>query len=419
MGMTLVEKIISMNTGKNVKAGEIVITPVSACLTQDGTGPLAVDQINKLGLNKIKNPDRTYMFIDHASPSPRKELSNDHIKLRNFAKKMGAKLFDIGDGVCHQVVAEKFLNPGEILIGADSHTCTGGGLGAFSTGMGSTDVAIGIAYGKTWLRVPETIKIELTGKFSKGVFAKDLILYIIGKLGADGATYKALEFGGEAIVNLEMCDRLTLANMAVEAGAKCGLFPSDKITKNFLKERGREDKFKEIFPDSNAEYEKILKIELSEIEPMVSFPHTVDNTRKVTDKDCENVKIDQIFIGTCTNGRIEDLRIAAQILKNKKISKNTRLIVIPASREVYGKAIEEGLLSIFNDAGASINNPGCGACVGVHQGILGDNENCLSTQNRNFKGRMGNVNGNIFLCSPATAAASAIEGKITDPRKYF
>ncbi len=419
MGMTLVEKIISMNAGQDVKAGEIVITPVSACLTQDGTGPLAVDQINKLGIDKIKNPDRTYMFIDHASPSPRKELSNDHMKLRNFARKTGAHLFDIGDGVCHQVVAEKFLNPGEILIGADSHTCTGGGLGAFSTGMGSTDVAIGIAFGKTWLRVPETIKIELTGKFNKGVFAKDLILYIIGEIGADGATYKALEFTGEALENFEMADRLTLANMAVEAGAKCGLFPSDNITKKYLEERGRGDKFKEIFPDNDAEYEKVLKINLAEIEPMVSFPHTVDNVRKITDKDCENVEVHQVFIGTCTNGRIEDLRIAANILKDKKVAANTRLIVTPASREVYGQAIEEGLLTIFNNAGASINNPGCGACVGVHQGILGDGENCLSTQNRNFKGRMGNVNGNIFLCSPATAAAAAIEGKITDPRKYF
>jgi 3-isopropylmalate/(R)-2-methylmalate dehydratase large subunit len=419
MGMTLVEKIISMNAGKNVKAGEIVITPVSACLTQDGTGPLAVDQINKLGVEKIKNPDRTYMFIDHASPSPRKELSNDHIKLRNFAKKMGAHLFDIGDGVCHQVVAEQFLNPGDILIGADSHTCTGGGLGAFSTGMGSTDVAIGIAYGKTWLRVPETIKIEITGKFNKGVFAKDLILHIIGEIGADGATYKALEFTGEAVGDFQMADRLTLANMAVEAGAKCGLFPSDEITKKYLEDKGRGEKFIEIFPDNNATYERILKIDLALIEPMVSFPHTVDNVRKVTDEDCKNVPVHQVFIGTCTNGRIEDLRVAADILKGKKRANGTRLIVTPASREVYGQAIKEGLLAIFNDAGASINNPGCGACVGVHQGILGDNENCLSTQNRNFQGRMGNVNANIYLCSPATAAASAIEGKITDPRKYF
>ena len=419
MGQTLVEKIISLNTGKNVKAGEIVITPVTACLTQDGTGPLAIDQIYKLNIKKISNPERTFLFLDHASPSPRKELSNDHSKIRKFARETGAHLFDIGDGVCHQVVAEKFISPGDILIGADSHTCTGGALSAFATGMGSTDVAIGIAYGKTWLRIPETIKINLSGKFNKGVFAKDLILYIIGKIGADGATYKSLEFSGESLKYLTMPDRLTLSNMAVEAGAKCGLFPSDEITKEYLEERGRGEKYKAIFPDADAEYETTININLSDIEPMVSFPHTVDNTRKITDSECNNVKISQVFIGTCTNGRIEDLRIAAKIIKGKKRAESTRLIVTPASREVYGKALEEGLLSIFNEAGASINNPGCGACVGVHQGILGDGENCLATQNRNFKGRMGNVEGNIFLASPATAAATALEGKLTDPRKYI
>jgi 3-isopropylmalate/(R)-2-methylmalate dehydratase large subunit len=419
MGYTLVEKIIGMNAGKSVKAGEIVITPVTACLTQDGTGPLAIDQIYKLNVKKIAAPERTFLFIDHASPSPRKELSNDHNKIRKFAKETGSHLFDIGDGVCHQVVAEQFISPGDILIGADSHTCTGGALAAFATGMGSTDVAIGIAFGKTWLRVPETIKINITGTFQKGVFAKDLILYIIGKIGADGATYKSLEFSGESLKYLSMSDRLTLSNMAVEAGAKCGLFPSDNITRQYLKERGREEKFKEIIPDEDAIYERIIDINLEELVPMVSFPHTVDNTRKITHNDCKDVKMDQIFIGTCTNGRIEDLRIAAKILKGNKKASSVRLIVTPASREVFGKAIEEGLLSVFNDAGASINNPGCGACVGVHQGILGDNENCLATQNRNFQGRMGNVKGNIFLCSPATAAASAIEGKITDPRKYF
>ncbi len=419
MGRTIVEKIIGMNSGKDVKAGEIVICPVTCALTQDGTGPLAIDQINLLGIEKIKNPDRTILFIDHASPSPRKELSNDHMKIREFARKMGAHLFDIGDGVCHQIVAEKFLSPGEILIGADSHTCTGGALGAFATGMGSTDVAIGVAYGKTWLRVPETIKINIKGKFQKGVFAKDLILHIIGKISADGATYKALEFGGESIKELDMSDRLTLSNMAVEAGAKCGLFPSDEITKQYLDERGRGDKFIEIAPDNDAAYEQIVEINLDDLEPVVSFPHTVDNTRNISDRDCANIKIDQVFIGTCTNGRIKDLEIAAAILKNRKKADNVRLIVTPASREVYAEALEKGFLKIFNNAGASINNPGCGACVGVHQGILGDGENCLATQNRNFKGRMGNTKGNIFLCSPATAAATAIEGKLSDPRKYF
>jgi len=419
MGLTLVEKIISLNAGKEVKAGEIVVVPVSACLTQDGTGPLAIDQIYKLGIEKIANPKRTYLFIDHASPSPRKELSNDHKKIREFAKKTGANLFDIGDGVCHQIISENYIFPGEILIGADSHTCTGGALSAFATGMGSTDVAVGIAFGKTWLRIPETIKINITGKFNKGVYAKDFILHLIGLIGADGATYKALEFDGDGLKNLSMPDRLTISNMAVEAGAKCGLFPSDEITKEYLESRGNSEKYKEIFPDKDAEYERIIDINLSELEPVVSFPHTVDNVKKITDNECNEVKIDQVFIGTCTNGRYEDLEIAASILKGKKIHPDIRLIVTPASREVYGKALEKGILKIFNDAGASINNPGCGACVGVHQGILGDGEKCLATQNRNFKGRMGNVNGEIYLASPATAAATALEGKIADPRKYI
>ena len=419
MGQTLVEKIISMHADKKVTAGEIVVVPVTRCLTQDGTGPLAIDKIYELGVESINTPERTYLFIDHASPSPRKELSNDHKKIREFAKKTGAIVHDIGDGVCHQIIAEKYLNPCEILIGADSHTCTGGALGAFATGMGSTDVAIGIATGKTWLRVPETIKIELKGKLQKGVFAKDLMLYIIGKIGADGATYKALEFTGEGIKNLTMSDRFTLSNMTVEAGAKCGLFPSDEITYMYLKERGRHEKYQEISPDEDAEYEQIIEIDMEEIEPMVSFPHTVDNVRPITHEDCKDVKIHQVFIGTCTNGRIEDLEIAAKILKGKKLAEGTRLIVTPASREVYGLALERRYLKIFNDFGASINNPGCGACVGVHQGILGDGENCLSTQNRNFKGRMGNPNAFIYLSSPATAAASAITGYLTDPREFL
>jgi len=419
MGKTLAEKIISIHAKKNVKAGEIVVVPVSRCLTQDGTGPLAIYKIFELGVEKIYAPERTYLFIDHASPSPRKELSNDHKKIREFANKTGAVLHDIGDGVCHQIMIEKYLNPGEILIGADSHTCTGGALGAFATGMGSTDVAVGIATGKTWLRVPETIKINLKGNLQKGVYAKDLMLYIIGKIGADGATYKALEFGGEGIKNLKMSDRFTLSNMAVEAGAKCGLFPSDEITYMYLKERGRPEKYQEIFPDNDAEYENVIEIDMNEIEPMVAFPHTVDNVRKITDPECKNIRIHQVFIGTCTNGRIEDFEITAKILKNRKIAKGTRLIITPASREVYSLCLEKGFLKIFNEAGASINNPGCGACVGVHQGVLADGENCLSTQNRNFRGRMGNPNAFIYLSSPATAIASAITGYLTDPREFL
>jgi 3-isopropylmalate/(R)-2-methylmalate dehydratase large subunit len=317
------------------------------------------------------------------------------------------------------VINESYVKPGDILIGADSHTCTGGALGAFSTGMGSTDVAMGIALGKTWLRVPETFKFVVSGKFQKGVYSKDLILHIIGMIGADGATYKSMEFCGDTIKNMEMHERFTLSNMAVEAGAKCGLIFSDEKTRAFLKSQGREGDYKPISADEDAEYEKVYEIDASKIVPTISFPHTVDNTRTVDHKDCKNVKIDQVYIGTCTNGRLEDIRIAAQILKGKKKHPKTRLIVIPASRRIYEQAAAEGLLNTLVEAGAAVDSPGCGPCVGIHLGVLGDGEACLSTQNRNFKGRMGNPNGFIYLSSPATAAATALKGKIADPREVL
>lgn len=272
--------------------------------------------IQKTGQKTLANPQRSILFIDHASPSPRKELSNTHLVLREFARETGAVLSDTGAGVCHQRLVESFVNPGEILVGADSHTCTSGALGAFATGMGSTDVAVAMALGKTWLKVPSTFKIEVNGEFQKGVYAKDLILHLIGEIGADGATYRALEFCGSTIENMSMADRFTLANMAVEAGAKAGLFVSDEKTREYLEKQGRGDKFTEIKPDEDAVYERIIKIDASKLEPTVSCPHTVDNTKPA--KALKDVKINQVFIGTCTNGRIEDLRIAAEILKGKK-----------------------------------------------------------------------------------------------------
>jgi len=417
MEKTIAEKIISEHCGKDVYSGEFVVANVDVTMVQDGTGPLTIEEIRKINLERAINPERTILFIDHASPSPRKELSNSHKVLREFAKKTGAVLSDVGEGVCHQRLVEDFVNPGEIVIGADSHTCTSGALGAFATGMGSTDVGIAIALGKTWLKVPETIRIDVIGKFQDGVYAKDLILHLAGMIGADGATYKALEFSGETIEKMPMSDRFTLSNMAVELGAKAGLIASDETTRKYLTSRGREDRYREIFADNGAVYSEIIEIDASKIQPTVSCPHTVDNT--ITVDKIGNVKLDQVFIGTCTNGRIEDLRIAANILKDKKKHPDVRLLVVPASREIYSQALKEGIIKTLVDAGANILAPGCGPCVGIHAGILGDDEVCLATQNRNFQGRMGNPKGYIYLGSPAMAAYSSITGYISDPREIY
>jgi len=417
MGKTLAEKIIGNHAQREVKAGEIVLVDVDVCLTQDGTGPLAIRQLQKINLEKAKNPKRTVLFLDHAAPSPRRELSNDHITIREFARKTGACLSEVGEGVCHQIIAESYLNPGDILIGADSHTCTGGALCAFATGMGSTDVAVGIALGKTWLRVPETFKVEVNGKLPPGVYPKDLILHLIGMIGADGATYKALEFCGDTIERMSQSGRFTLSNMAVEAGAKAGLFASDQTTREFLRSRGRVSKFKRIAPDKDAVYERVIQIDASLLSPVVAFPHTVDNVKPVD--EARGIKIDQVFIGTCTNGRLEDLKVAARIIKGRKKHPRVRMIIVPASKGVFLDALRAGYIKTFVEFGAAILAPGCGPCVGVHEGILGDGEACLSTMNRNFKGRMGNPEGFIYLASPATAAATAIAGEIADPREFI
>jgi 3-isopropylmalate/(R)-2-methylmalate dehydratase large subunit len=416
-GKTLVEKILEAHAGKPVKPGEIVVVKVDLCLMQDGTGPLTIRQLAKLGKTQVTNPQRTVIFLDHAAPSPRRELSNDHLFLRNFAARSGAQIAEVGEGVCHQIMTERFTRPGDVLVGADSHTCTGGALGAFATGMGSTDVAIAIATGKTWLRVPETYQILLTGKLSAGVFAKDIILALIGKIGAEGANYKALEFCGDTVPQLKVEERITIANMAVEAGAKCGIFPADECTEEFLFLQGRKSDFQKIENDKDAVYERIIPIEVSRLEPMVALPHTVDNVYPVS--QIKGEKIQQVFIGTCTNGNLSDLAIVARILRGKKCHPQVRLLVSPASRQVYLQALKAGYIETIVEAGGVVMNPGCGPCVGVHLGVLGDNEACLSTQNRNFKGRMGNPEGKIFLASPATAAASALCGEITDPREFF
>jgi len=415
-GKTIAEKIFSDKSGTDARAGDMVVAKVDLAFAQDGTGPLAVCQIGKLGLDSVANPSSTIFFFDHAAPSPRKELSDDHIFMREFSGKTGAIVSEVGEGVCHQLVAELRAAPGMLIVGADSHTCTAGAFGAFATGMGSTDVAVAMATGKTWFRVPESFRVVIKGSFQKGVYSKDLILHLIGDIGADGADYKALEFSGD-IKSLDMESRLTVSNMAVEAGAKAGLFPADGTTRAYLAERGREKLFREIGPDPDAEYEKTLEYDLSRIEPTVSKPHRVDNTALA--KELSDVRVHQVVIGTCTNGRMSDLRVAAEILRGKKVAPGLRLIVAPASREIYLRAMSEGILAALVEAGGLVLPPGCGPCVGVHQGILGKGEVVLSTQNRNFEGRMGNPEGFIYLSSPATAAATSLKGFITDPREVL
>lgn len=417
MGKTLGEKILSNKSGLDAKAGDVVIVPVDIVYAHDVSGPLAIRQLKESGLHNLANPKATFFFLDHAAPSPRLELTNDQGFVKSFAKAQGCALYQIGEGVCHQIVVENWASPGKIICGGDSHTPTLGALGAFATGMGSTDIAVVMGLGKTWLRAPETLLIKVDGRFPSGVYAKDLALHLIGLLGAEGATYKALEFGGDILRAMSMSQRLTLANMSVEAGAKVGLFPADGITKAYLDTQGRGEHFQYLSPDPDAAYEQIIEIDAQKLVPLVAQPDTVDNVIAVS--KVEGTRIDQVFIGSCTNGRLEDLAIAASILNGKERDPETRLIIAPASRQVYMEALSKGLIETFVNAGAAVLNPGCAACAGVHQGILGDGEVCLSTANRNFKGRMGNPESFVYLASPATAAASAITGKITTPERFL
>ena len=414
---TLAERILAAHAGLDaVVPGQIVVAAVDVAIAQDGTGPLAIQQLEELGAATVKAPICVF-FIDHAAPAPRRELANAQKTIRAFCASSGATLSDVEMGVCHQRVAESYARPGDLVIGADSHTCTAGALGAFATGMGSTDVAVGMASGQTWLRVPETFRIEIAGELRDGVEAKDLMLTLIGALGADGATYKALEFGGPGIDALPMPGRFTLCNMAVEAGAKAGLMPSDDATREFLAGQRREEAWRPLAADAGAAYERVVEMDAGAIVPMVARPHSVDNTAPAA--ELMGTRVDQVLIGTCTNGRLADLRSAARLLRGRRRASHTRLIVTPASQAVARAAAAEGLFDVFWDAGAVVTNPGCGACVGIHEGILADGEVCLSTANRNFRGRMGNPEASIYLGSPATAAATAVAGEITDPRELL
>ncbi len=417
MEMTMAEKILAKASGNNKsEAGEIIMANIDVAMTHDLTGPLSVESFEKIGLNNVWDPDKIVIVFDHQVPADSIDAANNHIIMRNFVEKQGIQNFyDVREGVCHQVLPEKgHVVPGEVVVGTDSHTCTHGALGAFATGIGSTDMAMVFATGKLWFKIPETIKFDITGILPDNVFAKDVVLDIIGKIGADGATYKACEFGGETTKNMSISDRMVLCNMAIEMGGKTGLVEPDQKTINYLK--GRTTKPYEIMKtDKDALSLETMYIDVNKLEPQIACPHNVDNVKPVS--EVEGTHLDQIFLGSCTNGRLSDLRIAAKIMKGKDVSKNVRMLVIPASREVYSKAMDEGLLKIFVDSGALVCNPCCGPCLGGHIGLVGPGEVSLSTSNRNFKGRQGSPDAEVYLSSAAVAAASAITGKITDPRR--
>ncbi len=417
MKQTLAEALLSRKAGKPVKAGEITLVDLDFLMGQDGTSPLAIKVFKEMGATRVFDPEKIALVIDHSSPSPNHGVSQLHDIMRKFAKETGVILYEIGEGVCHQLMPERgHVVPGDVVVGADSHTCTYGALSAFATGVGSTDLAAAMISGKIWFRVPESIRIVLEGSVPKGVFSKDIMLAIAGRLTADGATYKALEFTGSAIKELSMDARFTISNMAIEVGAKVGLFPADEVAIDYAKKHSRKG-FDPVYADEDAEYEDEIVIKTDDLTPMVAFPHTVDNVKPI--EEAAGTPIQQAFLGTCTNGRLEDIEVAARILSGRKVHPDVRFIIAPASKYVLLEAVERGYFKTLVEAGAVFVTPGCGPCVGTHNGVPADGENVISTANRNFKGRMGNPNAFIYLASPATVAASAIEGKITDPRKYL
>ncbi|MBM4400695.1 MAG: 3-isopropylmalate dehydratase large subunit [Crenarchaeota archaeon] len=418
--MNITEKILAKASGKNVvHTGEIADAKVDMIMVHDLTGPLAVEAFKRIGVTHVWDNQKVVIILDHQVPAESVKAAELHKMLRKFAKEHKIRIYDVGKGgICHQVMPEKgHVLPGAVIVGADSHTCTYGAFGAFATGIGSTEAAAVFATGKIWLRVPEAIKINVEGQFQKYVTPKDLILAIIGKVGAGGAIYKSVEFAGTAIRAMSIAGRMTLCNMTVEMGAKNGIAEPDSITRKFLE--GRTAKalvpFESLKSDADAFYEKVIDVDVTDLEPQIACPSSVDNVKSAS--EMSNVQIEQAFIGSCTNGRIEDLRLAAQILKGKKVNGNVRTLVIPASQEVYLQALKEGLIEIFTDAGAMVCGSTCGPCLGGHIGLLAPSETCVSTSNRNFIGRMGSTEANVYLASPATVAASAITGRITAPRE--
>jgi 3-isopropylmalate/(R)-2-methylmalate dehydratase large subunit len=416
MGTTITEKIIAAHAGlMEVRPGQFVYADVDVCLGNDITAPIAIEEFEKAGIKKVFDSEKIVLVPDHFTPNKDIKSAQQSKSLRLFADKHHLRhYYEIGRmGIEHALLPEKgIVAPGDLVIGADSHTCTYGALGAFSTGIGSTDLAACFATGKVWLKVPETIRFVYNGKVRNWTSGKDLILYTIGKIGVDGALYRAMEFTGSAIANLPMDDRFTMCNMAIEAGAKNGIISPDKYTEEYIKGRVTK-KYKNYQSDPDCKYAKTYEFNADKISPQVALPSLPENTKPV--EEVSGIKIDQVVIGSCTNGRISDLRLAAQILKGKKVHPSIRLIVIPATQEIYKQAVKEGIVEIFIDAEAVVSTPTCGPCLGGHMGILAEGERALSTTNRNFVGRMGHPKSEIYLCSPAVAAASAITGEITPP----
>ena len=415
--MNIIEKILAKASGKDyVSPGEIVEANVDVAMAHDLTGPLTVESFRKIGAEKVWDNQRIVIVFDHLVPASSERSAELHSIMRKFVNEQKIENFyDVGrGGICHEVMPEKgHVRPGELIVGADSHTCTYGAFGAFATGIGATDMAAVFATGSLWLKVPSVIKVNVNGQFQKFVTSKDLILNIIGQIKAEGAIYKGIEFTGSTIRNLSVDGRMTISNMVVEMSAKAGIIEPDEITLNYVKARTNKP-FKIFKSDSDATYEKVLDIDVTDMEPQVSCPHSVDNVKPIS--ELGDVNIDQAFLGSCTNGRLEDLRSATEFLKGKKIRNGVRMIVIPASQEVYLQALQEGLLETFVKAGAIVGDPTCGPCLGGHLGLLASGEVCVSSSNRNFIGRMGSPKAQVYLASPATVAASAITGKITDPR---
>jgi 3-isopropylmalate/(R)-2-methylmalate dehydratase large subunit len=415
--MNITEKILAKASDKKaVSPGEIVDANVDVLMTHDLTGPLAVESFKKIGVEKVWNNQKIIVILDHQIPAESIKAAELHKTMRQFAKEQKLRIYDVGrGGICHQVMPEQgHVTPGTIIVGSDSHTCTYGAFGAFSTGIGSTEAAAVMTTGKIWFKVPQTIKITVNGKFNKYVTPKDLVLNIIGKIGVDGAIYKSTEFTGPTIHEMSIAGRMTLCNMAVEMGAKNGIIEPDNITKQYLQERVKNlPDFEALKSDKDAQYENVIDFDVSKMEPQIACPSSVDNVKPIS--EIGEVPVDQAFIGSCTNGRLEDLRLAAQIMKGKKVKDGVRALVIPASQEIYKQALTEGLTEIFTDAGAIVCGSACGPCLGGHIGLLAAGETCISTSNRNFIGRMGSTQANVYLASPAVVAASALTGKITNP----